>query len=46
MPGASPGPATKLGGKMRFILVFAGIFVALYTGAFFYIGFKDFDYSG
>jgi len=31
---------------MRFILMFAGIFIALYTGAFFYIGVKEFDYAG
>lgn len=31
---------------MRFILIFAGVFITLYTGAFFYIGFKEFDYAG
>lgn len=30
---------------MRKIFIFAGLFIMLYTGAFFYIGVKKFDYS-
>ncbi len=31
---------------MPYILGFAALFIMLYTGAFFYIGFKDFHYAG
>jgi len=31
---------------MRKIIIFAGLFIMLYTGAFFYIGVKKFNYSG
>lgn len=31
---------------MPYILLFAGLFISLYTGAFFYIGFKEFSYAG
>lgn len=31
---------------MRYIFIFAGLFITLYVGAFFYIGVKKFDYSG
>jgi len=30
---------------MRYIFIFAAIFISLYTGAFFYTGVKTFDYS-
>ena len=30
---------------MPYVFIFAAIFISLYTGAFFYAGFKDFDYS-
>lgn len=30
---------------MRYIFIFAAIFISIYTGAFFYTGFKDFNYS-
>jgi len=30
---------------MPYIFIFAAIFISLYTGAFFYVGFKDFDYA-
>jgi len=31
---------------MRYVFIFAGVFITLYVGAFFYIGVKKFDYSG
>jgi hypothetical protein len=31
---------------MPYILIFAAIFISLYTGAFFYVGFKEFNYAG
>jgi len=31
---------------MRYVFIFAGVFITLYVGAFFYVGVKDFDYSG
>jgi|GEM_PF-5989806 len=30
---------------MAYILTFAAVFVSLYTGAFFYVNFKEFHYS-
>lgn len=31
---------------MPYILLFAATFITIYTGAFFYVGFKDFEYGG
>lgn len=31
---------------MRYIFIFAAVFISIYTGAFFYTGVKKFDYSG
>jgi hypothetical protein len=30
---------------MRFVFIFAGVFITLYAGAFFYVGVKKFDYT-
>jgi len=30
---------------MPYIFIFVAVFISLYTGAFFYVGFKDFDYA-
>jgi len=30
---------------MGYIMLFAGLFISLYTGAFFYVSVKDFNYT-
>lgn len=30
---------------MKYVFIFAGVFITLYIGAFFYVGVKKFDYS-
>ncbi len=30
---------------MAYLFMFAGLFITLYTGAFFYVSVKEFDYA-
>ncbi len=36
---------TFQGGTMKFAFMFVALFISLYTGVFFSLGFREFDYS-